>query len=264
MMPIGDLSLDSAKNGVREYWDYGSRFYEETPGLCTQEEAGIWQRELGKAIGPAPKRILDVGTGTGYVALLLARMGHQVTGVDFSLKMLDRARYNTARESSRVTIMEGDAEKLAFPDKRFDCVTARYLVWTLPRPETTMREWRRVLKPGGRLIVIDGYWKPVGVWQKACRFNFQIYRYLKCGKRLFTDKYTGDLGRRLPHPDGIHKAEISAYMTGAGLTGITATDLDRIRAVQKKYAPWYLKYAYDYPTYLLTGAAPDGGVETVS
>jgi ubiquinone/menaquinone biosynthesis C-methylase UbiE len=264
MIASGELSLDTAQRGVRDYWDYGSRFYEETPGLCTEEEAGIWQAELEKVIGPAPRKILDVGTGTGYVAMILAKMGHHVTGVDFSLQMLDRARHNITGAGVRATLLEGDAENLAFPEATFDCVTARYLVWTLPRPETTMREWRRVLKPGGRLVVIDGYWKPIGVLQKACRFNFQIYRWLKCSKKLFTDKYNGDLGRRLPHPDGIRKAEIAAYMTGADLTGITTQDLDRIRAVQKKHAPWYLKYAYDYPTYLLSGAAADRESEVMS
>jgi ubiquinone/menaquinone biosynthesis C-methylase UbiE len=247
------IAFDPAKSGVRNYWNYGSRFYDETPGLCRDRENEIWKELLAESMGPGPKVVLDVGTGTGYIALLLAEMGHRVTGIDFSTNMLEIARRKTLKYRTSVSIMEGDVENMPFATATFDAITARYVLWTLAQPRTALKEWTRVLKPGGRVVIIDGFWEPRGLLQNICRINFALYRRLKFGKQLLTDMYSKGLSRLLPHPTGVHKEDIAGYMAEAGLVEITCTDLDHIRETQKRQAPWYLKYAYDYPTYLFSG-----------
>ncbi|MHB9073141.1 MAG: ATP-binding cassette domain-containing protein [Desulfobaccales bacterium] len=246
---------DPVKKGVKEYWDYGSKFYDGVPGLGKEDERRLWKEVLAKTIGDAPQQVLDVGTGTAFIALVLAELGHQVTGVDFSEKMLEVARQKTAEFQETIKIMEGDVERLPFDQPSFDYVTARYVLWTLPNPEKAIREWMRVLKPGGRVVIIDGLWETKGILQHICRLNLKVYRLLKFGKHPFTDWYKKDLSLQLPHPKGVKLEEIRQYMNKAGLTDISVTNLDPIRKVQKKHMPWYLKRAFGHPTYLLVGKA---------
>jgi ubiquinone/menaquinone biosynthesis C-methylase UbiE len=96
--------------------------------------------------------VLDVATGTGFVALLLTELGHRVTGVDASAAMLAHARAKAAAAGVAVTFLEGVTEKLPFADASFDAVTARHFIWTVLEPEKVFAEWRRVSAPRGVVI----------------------------------------------------------------------------------------------------------------
>ncbi|NOZ59556.1 MAG: methyltransferase domain-containing protein, partial [Euryarchaeota archaeon] len=78
------------KDLIAGYWDRRSRSYDSSPGhdYASEEEKEAWRRELLTVFGEEPRRLLDVGTGTGAIALLLAEAGHRVTGVDLSRGML--------------------------------------------------------------------------------------------------------------------------------------------------------------------------------
>jgi len=244
------------KNGVRRYWDYGSQFYDTAPGYDGDEERSLWIGYLSRAIGLEPKEILDVGTGTGAIALLLAELGHSVTGVDFSKGMMEVARKKALAGGSAARFLEGDVENLSFEDGTFDCVTARYVLWTMANPEKAVREWVRVVKPGGMIVIIDGKWVTKGLLPMLSAGTYHIYRFIRCGKNPFAYDYTRDISAGLPNPHGVEKEQIVAYMSGAGVTGITVTDLEPIRAVQRKRLPRYMKYANDHPTYLVSGITP--------
>ena len=86
-----------------------------------------------------PLRILDVGTGTGYFAILLSQIGHQVTGIDLTDAMLLEARENAALYQVCPIFLQMDAQDLDFPDQSFDVVISRNLTWTLPEPETAYK-----------------------------------------------------------------------------------------------------------------------------
>ena len=119
-----------------------------------------WKRFLAKSLAPAPAgaRVLEVGSGTGFITSILAELGYRVEGIDLSEEMLARARTNLDREgfSSRVNLSQGDAEDLDFPDNHFDAVVSRWVLWTLPRPDVAIGEMSRVLKPGGTAALVDG------------------------------------------------------------------------------------------------------------
>ena len=106
----------------------------------------------------AGQRVLDVATGTGVVALSAARLGAEVTGLDLSPALLERARDNAGLAEVAVTFQEGDAEALPFPDGSFDGVLSQFGHMFAPRADVATREILRVLRPGG--TVAFSTWPP--------------------------------------------------------------------------------------------------------
>ncbi|MCU1328474.1 MAG: class SAM-dependent methyltransferase [Bryobacterales bacterium] len=103
--------------------------------------------------------VLDVGTGTGVVAITAARLGAKVTGLDLTPELLEQARINAAIAGCpEVVWTEGDAESLPYPDASFDVVVSQFGHMFAPRPEVAVLEMRRVLKPGGRIAFAT--WPP--------------------------------------------------------------------------------------------------------
>ena len=103
-------------------------------------------------------RVLEVGTGPGFFAIILAELGYQVTAVDYTDAMLAQALENAGTLAERIQFCRMDAEKLAFPDSSFDVVVSRNLTWNLPHPDAAYAQWVRVLKPGGLLLNFDANW----------------------------------------------------------------------------------------------------------
>lgn len=114
-----------------------------------------WLCEIEKRIGGKAQRVLDVGTGTGYFAVLLSDCGHDVTGIDLTPAMIEEARLLAKEHGSRAQFEVGDAQALRYDDASFDLVISRNLTWTLPEPEKAYAEWLRVLRPGGVLLNFD-------------------------------------------------------------------------------------------------------------
>ena len=100
--------------------------------------------------------VLDVGCGTGEIGLLFAELGHHVTGLDLSEKTLAKAREKTSKKMYDSTFKKGDAEDPPFEAGTFDVVVSRHLLWTLPHPDNAVKNWKKMLKKGGVLIVIYG------------------------------------------------------------------------------------------------------------
>jgi demethylmenaquinone methyltransferase / 2-methoxy-6-polyprenyl-1,4-benzoquinol methylase len=118
-----------------------------------------WRRALLDAIDPRPgQRVLDVATGTGLVAFGLARRGAEVVGLDQSDQMLAVARRRLADRpelSGRISFVQGEAEHLPFEDHAFDALTFTYLLRYVDDRAATMRELARVVKPGGRIGMVE-------------------------------------------------------------------------------------------------------------
>lgn len=106
----------------------------------------------------AGQRVLDVGCGTGVVAITARRRGAQVTGVDLTPELLKRARENAAVADVDVEWREGDVENLPFGDAAFDVVLSQFGHMFAPRPDVATREMLRVLKPGG--LIAFSTWPP--------------------------------------------------------------------------------------------------------
>lgn len=150
----------------REYWTGRASGYSElNQAELRTPQRSIWGRELKTHIerqfpdrDPASVRVLEVGTGPGFFAILLCEMGYDVTAIDLTPAMLDEARKNAGALASRIKFMEMNAEALSFREHSFDVILSRNLTWNLPHPEIAYREWMRVLKPGGLLMIFDANW----------------------------------------------------------------------------------------------------------
>ncbi len=141
---------------IENYWDGRSAHFSRTRRLELDGVDGAAWRTLLKKNLPAGKlKILDVGTGAGFFAAILSKLGHSVTGIDMSTKMLNEAHKNLRELKLTADFRRMNAQALDFPDETFDAVVTRNLTWTLPDVKTAYREWRRVLKVGGVLMNFD-------------------------------------------------------------------------------------------------------------
>jgi demethylmenaquinone methyltransferase/2-methoxy-6-polyprenyl-1,4-benzoquinol methylase len=133
--------------------------YDRMGALLSFGQDPRWRRALVDAVDPSPgQRVLDVATGTGLVAFELARRGCEVVGLDQSPHMLAGARARLAADAvwaGRVTFLEGQAERLPFVDGEFDGLTFTYLLRYVDDPVATLRELARVVRPGGRIGMIE-------------------------------------------------------------------------------------------------------------
>lgn len=148
------------------YWTH------RTPGYSgvNQEELAtnqrlVWRDVITERIrarflekAPGEIKVLDVGTGPGFFAIILAEQGYSVTAVDYTETMLEAAKQNARALAEKITFLQMNAEELTFPDRSFDVLVTRNLTWNLHRPEKAYAQWCRVLKTGGLLLNFDANW----------------------------------------------------------------------------------------------------------
>ena len=135
--------------------DYDGAMSRVESGLLAGNREWIGQRARG--------RVLEVAIGTGR-SLGFYPPGTSIVGVDFSPAMLDLARRHAAELGVAVDLREGDAHDLPFPDESFDTVVCALGLCSIPRPADALAEMRRVLVPGGRLLLLDhigSTWPPI-------------------------------------------------------------------------------------------------------
>jgi SAM-dependent methyltransferase len=151
---------------VRVDWDAAAPAFDEEPdhGLRDPQVRDAWDRRLRDWLPRHAGDLLDLGCGTGSLSLLAAEQGHRVTGVDLSPAMIGLARTKLAGRDA--VFLLGDATAPPVGEQRFDTVLVRHLLWALPDPGRALRHWRDLLRPGGRLVLVEGVWgtvSPVGI-----------------------------------------------------------------------------------------------------
>ena len=160
------MSRQTILSENKSYWTGRAAGYSEVNQLelATRQRqkwsdclhAGIARQFPDRA--PESMRVLEVGTGPGFFAILLRELGYDVTAIDLTPAMLEEAKKNAGELAGRICWMEMNAEALDFADERFDVVVSRNLTWNLPHPDKAYAEWARVLKPGGLLLNFDANW----------------------------------------------------------------------------------------------------------
>ncbi len=149
-----------ADHTVSAQWDNEAAKFDEAAdhGLRDPVVRQAWSDLLLPLIGPAGQRIADLGCGTGSVSILLAGAGHHVTGLDFSGEMIKRAEAKTTAVDPRPTFLVADAADPPLDEGEFDVVLSRHVLWAMPDPAAALGRWVRLLKPDGRLLLIEGDW----------------------------------------------------------------------------------------------------------
>ncbi len=242
------IEPDSVKRSIRDYWDSRSNYYDSIPRISREEEIA-WLEEFRNTFGVTGKRILDVGTGTGFSALLLAELGHQVTGIDLSDKMLVRAEEKARQLNLKVNFEKGDAETLYYEDEAFDGIVCRYLFWTLPHPEKALEEWIRVTRNNGTVVIIDGIWS-TGV---LGRVSWMWHRVIKENANPKNCRYPHEVKNYLPHANGVEGRKIASMLSTFGLKEIKIRELKHIREIRKKNLPLHLRPSRSFPIYMVSG-----------
>ncbi len=148
----------------RQYWsDAAATFDQEADhGLRDPLVRRAWVDLLMPYLPPPPAALLDIGCGTGSLSLLLAELGHRVTGIDFAAPMIAQAEQKAVSANQLITFQVMEASDPRFTPQQFDLILCRHLLWTLPEPARVLAKWVTLLTPGGRLLLIEGFWHTGG------------------------------------------------------------------------------------------------------
>lgn len=158
--------MNTLKEEIHAYWTQRAEGYSEyNQQEMADARRSMWKNKLLSLLeenfpgkNPEELKVLDVGTGPGFFALLLAEVGYQVTAADVTEEMLKEAKKNTGVFAEKITWKLSDAQKLELGDCEFDAVFSRNVTWNLENPGQAYEEWVRVLKPGGLLCNFDADW----------------------------------------------------------------------------------------------------------
>jgi SAM-dependent methyltransferase len=152
---------------LRDWWNADAEVYDLAPSHAASDplEAAAWRAALEDVLPPSPSSVLDVGAGTGAMSLLAAELGHAVTALDLAPAMLDQARAKASERGLELAFVVGRGDEP--PDGPFDAVMERHVLWTSPNPVETLAAWRRVVRPGGRLVLFEGIWGRTDPVQRA-------------------------------------------------------------------------------------------------
>jgi SAM-dependent methyltransferase len=145
------------------YWDAQAGTFDDEPdhGLTDVAVRGAWARLLLPRLAPSSS-VADLGSGTGSLAVLLAGAGHSVSGVDVAPRMVAAAQEKAASAGVAATFVVGDAAAPPWAPGTFDVVMSRHVLWAMPDPAGALERWIALLRPGGRLLLVEGRWSTGG------------------------------------------------------------------------------------------------------
>ena len=225
MPALVDALTSSRKRHALELFAGLPREYDRMGAILSFGQDPRWRRALIDAVAPAfGERILDVACGTGLVSFALAcRAQCHVLGLDQSEQMLTRARTqlaNSPQLAGRVQFIRGEAERLAFADATFDALTFTYLLRYVDDPLLTMRELARVLRPGGRIAMVEFGVPPVAplraLWRAYTRVGLPLLGRLVSPAWREVGSFLG------PNIEGFHRRQpdLPALWRAAGLRDV--------------------------------------------
>ncbi|MGR3803671.1 class I SAM-dependent methyltransferase [Marinibacterium profundimaris] len=230
-MSQASFSNRDLRDDIRDYWSDRAATFDNDPGhrISDGAEMAAWAALFRRHLGPAEgRRLLDLASGTGEIARLCKDMGFEVTGLDWAEPMLERAR----AKLPDVTFLQADAERTMLPGGSADVIVTRHLVWTLVDPAAAFAEWRRVLAPGGRLLLVDGdfvtrgwLWRILGQ-RGAARTHGAVSRH-------------EDILSRVHFSGGARAEEVAQLLTAAGFEALRIdTGLGAIHRAQARELGW--------------------------
>ncbi|KQY23691.1 class I SAM-dependent methyltransferase [Rhizobium sp. Root482] len=141
---------------MADHWN--SRAWKFDGSASHRRDADAWRAAFKTALGEAPREVADLGCGTGACALFAGNLGHRVTAVDGSAEMLSHAKAAAAGAGLSINFIHATMDEAALPAASADIVTLRNVLWTIENPSAALSLARKVLRPGGKLLVSDGVW----------------------------------------------------------------------------------------------------------
>lgn len=144
----------------RKYWDDLAATFDDEPdhGLRDPLIRETWTEYLKTLLPQTNVSVLDIGCETGSLSVVLAGLGHKVTGIDLSPSMISLAQAKAATYGFQIEFYVMDAAYPQLLTQQFDVMICRHLLWALPEPKQVLQRWIELLKQKGRLILIEGFW----------------------------------------------------------------------------------------------------------
>lgn len=235
---------DSVQARITGFWSTTASEYEAHEGNVPARdsaELGAWVEAIRELLPPAPADVLDIATGTGFVALIAAGLGQRVTGIDLSEPMLAEARKAAAERGLEVCFELRDAVTPELQPRSFDAIVCRHFIWTLREPETALRNWRELLRPGGRVVAIDGFWFRESEAPSEVATSEQPQEV-----GLFERYYTKETRAALPAMSFASPAPVIALFERAGFSNVEVSRLAAVHALAEhppSAEPWYVVVA---------------------
>lgn len=161
------MEQDAALHVIENFWDDYSNQFDANHDT---EDEQAWEAALAELIGEQrTQNVLDLGSGTGFLSNITARLGYPSVGVDIATGMLAHAVRNADACGSSALYMEGNALDLPSCDGTVDNIVNARLLWTIIKPDAMAREWFRVLRPGGKLLCFNRMEEGVGMQTSRTR-----------------------------------------------------------------------------------------------
>lgn len=243
------MDTDAILKRVGEFWNRPDAVaqYDTLKGHGVHSEAEIdaWVAAMQKHLPDAPADVLDVGTGTGMLALIAARLGHRVTGIDLSPGMLGVARSKASGMTNPPRFESGDAVDPPFSPASFDVVCNRHVLWTLPDPDKALSSWLRLLRPGGRLIVIDALWFNNRPQAEDPEDNER--------RQAFEQVYTPDVVRRMRVMNFTSVEQVADLLSQSGYNDVSLSGLSEVERIENASGE---SGREEPPRYVVTGRKP--------
>ena len=223
------------KEEIRSYWSGRAEKFDESASHRIEDKYGlpVWQAFLRRSFGLkqdqtlAGKKVLDIACGTGEISRMLCSLDAEVTGLDFSEVMHAKAKQKLKGKSWRP--LSCDAENLVgVPDDSFDFAITRHLAWTLTEPTQAYAEWFRVLKPGGRLLIVDGDWsRKTSLMQQIRRriAEFLLPLPERSGEEIAKDQ---KIRERLPYRGGLTQEQLKRELLDAGFDPVQVASVSKL------------------------------------
>ena len=238
---------DEINEDIKHAWSHGAHEYDRDPGhgLITPNVEAAWKAVLSESLGSEPRDVLDVGTGTGFLALITASLGHRVTGSDLTPAMLEQARARAEQAGASIEWHEADATALPFDDAQFDAVISRHVLWTMEDPEAAFREWIRVTRSGGSIIWFDSL-RPRSALEVSLRQGTAavLRRLQRAPDHAGSHHYSAALYRRLPLRNISNTAPVAAKLRALGVEDATFRMLPKLRRVERAEQPLYKRISH--------------------
>ena len=239
---------------IREFWDEDANTYDAAKSHAVSDplEAATWRRALEEALPEPGSRVLDIGAGTGALAILAAELGYEVTALDLSPGMLGRAQ-DKARErglEERMTFVVGSG--MEPPAGPFDVVMERHVLWTMPDPVGGLGRWREV---AGRLVLFEGVWGERDLRRRAKDLAAEGLRRILGTPDDHHAPYPEDVLAALPLARLPSPVPLIEAVQEAGWSAVRIKRLRDVEWAAMLHEPWPLGWLERRPRYALVADA---------
>jgi SAM-dependent methyltransferase len=212
---------------IREFWDADAATYNNSRGHSPVSASvmAAWTAALSELLPAPPVKVLDVGAGTGFLSMIAARLGHQVTALDLSPKMLEQLERSAADRGLQIDVVVGPAND---PPAGFDVVMERHVLWTLPDPSSALKAWRRSA-PQGRLLLVESLWGSTDQVQMMLNRGRKALKSLRGDPPDHHGSYSERLQESLPLGRGTPPSRLAEMVAQQGWGTVR---LERLRDVE--------------------------------